>query len=516
MEALLIKKILVANRGEIAVRVIRACREMGIQSVAVFSDADRLASHVLLADEAYPIGPPPAKESYLRGDKVIAVAEQCGADAIHPGYGFLSENAEFAQAVKDAGIIWIGPPPAAIKSMGSKTEARAIMMKAGVPIVPGTPEGVENPEIAKRYASEIGYPVLIKAAMGGGGKGMRVVHEEKDLAKSLDAARRESMSAFSSPVVFIEKFVEKPRHIEFQVFADHHGNVIHLCERECSIQRRHQKVIEESPSPVMNPELRERMGESAVEAARACGYQNAGTVEFLVDKDLNYYFLEMNTRLQVEHPITEMVTGVDLCKLQIRVAAGEELPIKQDDVVQRGHAIEVRIYSEDSLNNFLPTTGKIHYLHPPDGFGLREDSGVREGEAISIHYDPMISKLIAWDADRISAIRRMKRALMEYNITGVRTTIPFGIYVMDNDAFQKGDYDTSFVEKELDVAVLREQEASWQKVAALAVAFKRHEMKQQGVMQVSAPGDNGKTPSANGWAPTGCGWKNAGRRAALR
>ncbi len=512
----MIKKVLVANRGEIAVRVIRACREMDIQSVAIFSDADRLASHVLLADEAYPVGPAPAKDSYLRGDKIIAVAEQCGADAIHPGYGFLSENAEFAQAVMDAGMTWIGPPPAAIRSMGSKTEARSIMMKAGVPVVPGTPDGVENPEIAKRYAREIGYPVLIKAAMGGGGKGMRVVHEEKDLAKSLEAARRESMSAFSSPIVFIEKYVEKPRHIEFQVFADHHGNVIHLGERECSIQRRHQKVIEESPSPVMNPELRERMGASAVEAARACGYQNAGTVEFLVDKDLNYYFLEMNTRLQVEHPITEMVTGVDLCRLQMRVASGEALPYKQEDIVQNGHAIEVRIYSEDSLNNFLPTTGKIQYLHPPDGFGLREDSGIREAESISIHYDPMISKLIAWDNDRPSAIKRMKRALMEYHITGVRTTIPFGIYVMENEAFQRGEFDTSFVEKELDVAELREKEARWEKVAALAVAWKRHEMKLQGVTLASTPSGNGHKPSTNGWTETSSGWKQAGRRSALR
>lgn len=502
------KKILIANRGEIAVRVIRACHELGVKTVAVYSEIDRDSLHVQLADEAHLIGPAHANESYLRGDRMIDVAKRTGAEAVHPGYGFLSENGDFAQMVEEAGLVWIGPPPAAIRAMGSKTEARRIMIEAGVPVVPGTEGGIEDSEKALAFARSIGFPVLIKAAMGGGGKGMRVVREEKDLAAALEGARRESMNAFGSPIVYLEKYLERPRHIEFQVFADRHGNVIHLGERECSIQRRHQKVVEECPSPIMTPELREKMGESAVEAARACGYRNAGTVEFLVDQDGNYYFLEMNTRLQVEHPVTEMVTGVDLAQLQIRVADGEPLPIKQDDLEMRGHAIEVRIYSEDSLNNFLPFTGRIRYLRPPDGFGVREDSGVREGDSITIHYDPMISKLIVWGADRAAAIRRMNRALAEYRITGVRTTIPFGRLVMKNEAFQRGDFDTSFVEREFNVERLQAREQAWQKVAAVAAAWRRHYERGKGRHEGEAHSVKEMVGSNN--------WKSTGRRNELR
>ncbi len=502
-------KILIANRGEIAVRVIRACQELGIRTVAVYSEVDRNAMHVHLADEAWSIGPPAASESYLRGDKIISVALDSGAEAIHPGYGFLSENAEFATAVTEAGLTWIGPPPSAIRSMGSKTEAREIMMGSGVPVVPGTEGGIENVQEAIDFAKEIGYPVLIKAAMGGGGKGMRVVHKQADLRSSIEAAKRESLHAFSSDIVFLEKYLERPRHIEIQVFADNHGNTIHLGERECSIQRRHQKVVEESPSPVVTPELRARMGQSAVEAAKAVGYRNAGTVEFLVDQDLNYYFLEMNTRLQVEHPVTEMVTGVDLAQLQIRAAAGEELPYKQTDIQMRGHAIEVRIYSEDSLNGFVPDTGKIRYLRPPDGYGIREDSGIREGDTISIHYDPMISKLIAWAHDRPTAIQRMNRALREYRITGVRTTIPFGRLVMNNEAFQSGNFDTSFVEREFEVDVLKARESAWEKIAAVASAWRRHHERGKGRHEGER---HVVDESINGT----CTWKATGRRRALR
>ncbi len=503
------QKILIANRGEIAVRVIRACHELGVSAVAVYSDVDRLAQHVLLADEAYHIGAAAASQSYLQGDRIIEVARSCGAEAIHPGYGFLSENADFAQAVTDAGLVWIGPPPSAIAAMGSKTKARTIMQKAGVPVVPGTAASIKDDTDAARIAEQIGYPVLIKAAMGGGGKGMRVVREPGNLMKALEGARRESMSAFSSSKIYLEKYLERPRHIEIQVFADQHGNTVHLGERECSIQRRHQKVVEESPSPVMTPELREKMGQSAVEAARACGYRNAGTVEFLVDEDMSYYFLEMNTRLQVEHPITEMVTGIDLAQLQIRVAAGEPIPFRQEDVRMNGHAIEFRIYSEDSLGNFLPYTGKIKYLKPPDGYGVREDSGVSEGDEITIHYDPMISKLVAWGKHRKEAIARMRRALSEYRITGVRTTIPFGLYVMDNKAFREGKFDTSFVDREFDVSVLKKREQSWERIVALAVAWTQHcasDTVQNDHQELHANGANHKKT----------GWKTVGREAARR
>jgi len=443
-----IHRILVSNRGEIAVRVIRACRELGITSVAVYSEVDRVALHTRLADEAYPIGPPPATESYLRIDKILEVARQAKVDAIHPGYGFLAENPNFARQVDEAGFIFIGPPAGAIEAMGSKTQARQMMKAAGVPVIPGAMEGITDDRIALEMAEQTGYPVLVKAAMGGGGKGMRVVSDSKELLQSMEAARRESKSAFGDATVYLEKYLEGPRHIEFQILADNHGNVIHLNERECSIQRRHQKVVEEAPSVIVTPEIRQEMGEAAKKAAQACGYRNAGTVEFLMDKHRNYYFLEMNTRLQVEHPVTEMTTGIDLVKEQIAIAEGHPLRFRQKDIPLRGHAIECRIYAEDCLAGFLPSTGRIKYLNPPDGPGIREDSGINEGGEISIYYDPMISKLIVWGADRKEAIRRMTRALMEYHLVGVKTTIPFCLAVMENPKFQSGDFDTHFVEQE--------------------------------------------------------------------
>ncbi|MBS1262139.1 MAG: Biotin carboxylase [Calditrichaeota bacterium] len=501
-------KVLIANRGEIAVRVIRACREAGVRAVAVYSDVDRRALHVQLADEAVHIGPAVASESYLNGRRIIEAAKQTGAEAIHPGYGFLSENADFAELVESSGLTWIGPPPVAIRAMGSKTEARRLMKDAGVPVVPGTEGGIDDPADAPALADEIGYPVLIKAAMGGGGKGMRVVRDQKQLAAAVEAAKRESLNAFGSEIVYLEKFIERPRHIEFQVFADDHGNTVHLGERECSIQRRHQKVVEECPSAIVTPEMRAQMGESAVRAAEAVGYRNAGTVEFLVDQDRSHYFLEMNTRLQVEHPVTEMVTGVDLVELQLHVASGGAIPFRQDELAMRGHAIEVRIYSEDSLNGFVPDTGTLRYLRPPYGYGIREDSGVQQGDAITIHYDPMISKLIAWAPDRETAIRRMDRALSEYRVTGVRTTIPFGRFVMNNGAFQRGDFDTSFVEREFDLGLLEESEQAWRRIAALAAAWRRH-------TETSESRRSDEHPLVESVAGSGS-WKATGRRQALR
>ena len=439
----MLKKILIANRGEIAVRIIRACREMDIASVAVYSAIDRKAPHVLLADEAYNIGPAPASESYLRADKIIDTAKKCSAEAIHPGYGFLSENGEFAKNCEDNGIIFIGPLPDAIRKMGSKTEAREIMSKAGVPIVPGC-EGVSDPDEALTEAEKIGYPVMIKASFGGGGKGMRVVEEAKVLPAALESAAREALSAFGNGIVYMEKFLPDPRHIEIQVLADNHGNVIHLGERECSIQRRHQKVVEESPSAVITDEIRSAMSEAAVQAAKACGYRNAGTVEFMYSQG-KFYFLEMNTRLQVEHPVTELITGVDLVKEQILIASGEPLRLKQEDIRRRGHAIECRIYSEDE--NFLPAIGTIDDYVVPQGPGIRVDGGVELGSEISVHYDPMIAKLLVWGEDRLTAISRMKRALSEYRIGGVSTTIPFCMTVMNNKSFVEGDYNTGFVAK---------------------------------------------------------------------
>ena len=443
-----IRKVLIANRGEIAVRVLRTCREMGIRTVAVYSEADRTALHTRLADESYCVGPPPAGESYLQQDTILKIARQADVDAIHPGYGFLSENPVFAEKVEKTGLVFIGPPASAMRIMGDKTEARKAMQKAGVPIVPGTAEPLSSVEQATKTAAQVGYPVLLKAAAGGGGKGMRIVESEKDMASSFRSASSEAQSAFGDGRVYIEKYLEQPRHIEFQVFADQHGNAIHLGERECSIQRRHQKVIEEAPSAILDPEMRTKMGEAAVKAALACGYTNAGTIEFLVDKHRNFYFLEMNTRLQVEHPVTEMVTGLDLVRLQLDIAAGAKLPLGQQDVRLNGHALECRIYAEDPSNNFLPSIGKITHLDKPDGPGVREDSGITSGDEISLYYDPMISKLVVWADTRVHAIERMRRALSEYRILGVATTIPFCAWVIDHKRFRQADFDTHFVKEE--------------------------------------------------------------------
>ena len=442
----MIEKILIANRGEIAVRVMRSCREMGIRSVAVFSEADRKSMHVRYADEAYFIGPSPSNESYLVIDKILDVAKKSGAQAIHPGYGFLSENAEFSRRCKEEGIIFIGPSPEVISVMGDKISARQRMINSGVPVVPGTKENIESNEQALEVVNKVGLPVMIKAAAGGGGKGMRLVKEESEIVKGVRAAKSEAMAAFGDDAVYVEKYIESPHHIEFQVLGDSHGNVIHLCERECSVQRRHQKVVEETPSPLMTPELRAEMGEKAVAAAAAVNYEGAGTIEFLVDNDHNFYFLEMNTRLQVEHPITERVVGIDLVKQQIRIANGEALQHTQADISQSGHAIECRIYAEDPSNNFMPSPGLIKHITEPLGLGVRTDGYVYEGYEIPIYYDPMISKLIVHGNTRDEAIKRMKRALYEYKITGVKTSIKFLERILEADDFVDGKYDTHFIE----------------------------------------------------------------------
>ena len=455
-----IRTLLVANRGEIAVRVIRTCRERGIETVAVYSEADRDALHVRLADRAVAIGPAPSAESYLVVEKVLEAARQSGADAIHPGYGFLSENAAFAQAVMDAGLVWVGPPPAAIAAMGDKTEARKLMAEAGVPMAPGTPDAIDDAAEAERVAGEIGYPVLVKAAAGGGGKGMRVVERAEDFAGAFDRARSEARSAFGDGRVYIEKYLVGPRHVEIQVLADGHGHVVHLFERECSIQRRHQKVIEEAPSAVLDDALRQRMGEAAVQAATACDYVGAGTVEFLIDATRDFYFLEMNTRLQVEHPVTELITGLDLVAEQIRIAEGEALGYGQDDLGIWGHAVECRVYAEDVPAGFLPAPGPLLRHRPPLGPGVRVDAGVEEGDEVPVYYDPMVAKLCTWGRTRDEAIRRMDRALAEYDVAGIRTTIPFCRTVMRHPAFTSGDFDTGFVADHFDAADLAPSEGA--------------------------------------------------------
>jgi acetyl-CoA carboxylase biotin carboxylase subunit len=441
------KKILIANRGEIAVRVIRACRELQIPSVAVYSDVDRASLHVRKADEAYHIGRPAAAESYLNVTKILDVAKRSGADAIHPGYGFLSENAKFAQACADAGVKFIGPTAASMEMMGSKTRARQEMEKAGVPFVPGTSRGLESPGEAEQVAAGIGYPVMLKAAAGGGGKGMRLVHTREELKPALEAAQSEAERAFGDGEVYIEKAIINPRHIEMQVLADEHGNTVYLGERECSIQRRHQKVMEESPSPIVDADMRQRMGEVAVRVARAAGYTNAGTVEFLVDQERNFYFLEMNTRLQVEHPVTELITGLDLVHLQIRIAAGESLPFQQEDIRIRGHAIECRIYAEDPDNNYFPSPGKITLLLQPSGPGIRRDSGMYEGWTVPIDYDPLLAKLIGYGTDRTQAISRLTRALHEYFVGGIKTNISLFRRILTDADFQAGKLDTGYLDR---------------------------------------------------------------------
>ncbi len=441
------KKILIANRGEIAVRIARACREMGISPVAVYSDADRAALHVRVADQAVNIGPPPSTESYLVIDKIIGAAKKTGAEAIHPGYGFLSENAEFAEAVEQAGLILIGPPASVMKLMGSKTSARQVAQAAGAPVVPGTVSPIPSIEQAEIIAGEVGYPVMLKAAAGGGGKGMRLVRAREEIASAFSLASSEAASSFNDASVYIEKYIEAPRHIEIQLIGDRFGNIVYLGERECSLQRRHQKVLEECPSPIVDQDLRRLMGEAAVSIARAAGYQNAGTIEFLVDREKNFFFLEMNTRLQVEHPVTELVTGRDLVHEQIRVAAGEPLSFSQNEIVMRGAAIECRIYAEDWENNFLPSPGRITRLVTPSGPGVRYDSGSYQGWEVPIHYDPLLAKLCVWADTREEAINRLTRVLGEYAVEGIRTTVPFFRAVVHNEEFRRGEFDTGFIDR---------------------------------------------------------------------
>lgn len=467
-----IHKILVSNRGEIALRIMRTAREMGIKTVAVYSEADRRSPHVMYADEAICLGPAPSSESYLRGDKIIEECLRLGVDAIHPGYGFLSENAEFARKLKKAGIILIGPSPEAMEVMGSKLAAKQAVKTYHVPMVPGTDEAVSDPALAREIADKIGYPILIKASAGGGGKGMRVVEKSEELEEQMNRASSEAISSFGDGAVFIEKFVDSPRHVEIQVLGDEHGNHVYLFERECSVQRRHQKVVEEAPSSVLTPEVRRQMGEAAVNVCKACNYTNAGTVEFLVDEKLNFYFLEMNTRLQVEHPVTEMITGLDLVREQIRIAMGYPLTYSQDDLKINGHSVEIRVYAEDPMNNFLPDIGKLSVYRKPSGPGVRVDDGYEEGMSIPIYYDSMISKLIVHAATREEAMDRMIRAIDDYKISGVKTTLNFCKFVLQHEAFRSGKFDTHFITRyfkpEMLEPVLKPEEAE---VAALFAAL---------------------------------------------
>ncbi len=506
MEIKPIKKVLIANRGEIAVRIIRSCREMGIHTVAVFSDADRTAMHVRYAGEAFHIGPSPSNESYLKMEKILEVAKQCGADAIHPGYGFLSENAEFSRRCQEEGIIFIGPSPEAILGMGDKITARRTMIKAGVPVVPGTSEAVSSEEEALETIRQIGLPVMIKASAGGGGKGMRLVKEESKILSSLRGARSEAKTAFGNDAVYIEKYIDSPHHIEFQILADRLGNTVHLFERECSVQRRHQKVVEETPSPIMNPEVRARMGADAVAAAKAANYEGAGTIEFIMDDNLNYYFLEMNTRLQVEHPITERVVGVDLVREQIRIAEGNPLPFTQDDLHQNGHAIECRVYAEDTDNNFMPNPGTITHITEPLGFGVRCDGYVYEGYTIPIYYDPMISKLIVWGKTREEAIERMRRSLYEYKISGVKTSIKFLERIMEAPAFRKGGYNTHFIEDNIKFLMAEPECAFECEDLALIAAYVEYTTSLREIEQTMSPVSS----------HAGKEWKDYGRRIATR
>lgn len=461
------KKVLVANRGEIALRIIRSLKEMGIRTVAVYSEVDRDAPHVKAADEAVLLGPAPSKDSYLRGDKILAVSKKLGVDGIHPGFGFLSENSTFANHVEASGIIFIGPSAHAMEIMGDKLAAKEAVSKYNTPLVPGTEEAISNIAAAKKRAKEIGFPILIKASAGGGGKGMRIVENEGEFEEQMNRAISEAVSAFGDGSVFIEKYVLSPRHIEIQLLADKHGNIVYLFERECSIQRRHQKVIEEAPSAVLTPALRKKMGEDAVNVARACDYVGAGTVEFLLDANMDYYFLEMNTRLQVEHPVSELISGIDLVKEQVKVARGEKLSFTQNDLKINGHAIELRVYAEDPQNNFLPDIGKLEIYQKPEGPGVRIDDGFEEGMQIPIHYDPMISKLIVHAENREAAIGRMKRAIKEYHIKGVKNTLAFGSYVMNHEAFVSGNFDTGFVKDHFKPEDLNKECEEEIKVAAL-------------------------------------------------
>ncbi len=467
------KKILVANRGEIAIRVMRTAKKMGIRTVAVYSEADRDAPHVRFADEAVCIGPPPSNQSYLLGDRIIAVAKDLDVDGIHPGYGFLSENADFAEAVEKNGLIFIGPKSHAIRIMGSKLAAKEAVKEYDIPMVPGIEEAITDIDKALEVTRDIGFPVLIKASAGGGGKGMRVVDREEDLESQMKRAISEATSAFGDGSVFIEKYVTSPRHIEIQVMADTHGTILHFFERECSIQRRHQKVVEEAPSSILTPELRYEMGIAAVKVAKACNYVGAGTVEFLLDADMRFYFLEMNTRLQVEHPVSELIAGVDLVELQIKVARGEQLDIRQEDLKIKGHAMELRVYAEDPLNDFLPSVGNLERYQLPVGEGVRVDNGFEEGMDIPIYYDPMLSKLITYGKTREEAIELMIRAIAGYEVKGVETTLPFGLYVMQHEAFRAGNFDTHFVKDHYAPEVLQAKREQNAKIAA-KIALKQY------------------------------------------
>jgi acetyl-CoA carboxylase biotin carboxylase subunit len=505
------KKILIANRGEIAVRVIRACHEMGMAAVVVYSDVDRAALHVRKADEAYPIGPAAASESYLNIPKLLAVAKRSGADAIHPGYGFLSENTKFAQACTDAKVKFIGPTAAAMEAMGSKTRARQAMEKAGVPFVPGTSRGVESFGEAEQIAAKIGYPVMLKAAAGGGGKGMRLMHAPDQLKSSLEAARSEAERSFGDGEVYLEKAIVNPRHIEMQVLADERGNTVYLGERECSLQRRHQKVLEEAPSPIVDADMRRRMGEVAVRVAQAAAYTNAGTVEFLVDQGKKFYFLEMNTRLQVEHPVTEVITGLDLVQLQIRIAAGEKLPFKQEDVSIRGHAIECRIYAEDPDNNYFPSPGTITLLQETSGPGIRIDSGMYEGWTVPIDYDPLLAKLIGYGTDRNQAIARLTRALSEYFVGGITTNISLFRRILRDAEFRAAKLDTGFLERMLQWPDDKSADAKAAEVAAIAAGmFAALGSTAAAASERAAGSGSGTTSNAESK------WKNASRREGLR
>lgn len=467
------KKILIANRGEIALRVMQTAQKMGIKTVAVYSTADRNAPHVKFADEAVLIGEAPSNQSYLLGDKIIEVCKQLGVDGIHPGYGFLSENAEFAEKVEQNGITFIGPRSKAIRMMGSKLAAKEAVKAYDIPMVPGLDEAITDVAKAKEVANQIGFPILIKASAGGGGKGMRVVEKAEDFESQMQRAISEATSAFGDGSVFIEKYVGSPRHIEIQVMADTHGNVVYLFERECSIQRRHQKVVEEAPSAVLTPEIRKAMGEAAVKVAQACDYVGAGTVEFLLDENKNFYFLEMNTRLQVEHPVTEMITGIDLVEMQIRVARGEVLPIKQEDLTIKGHALELRVYAEDPLNDFLPSIGHLSVYQLPQGKGVRVDNGIEQGMDVPIYYDPMLAKLITYGKDRDEAIQIMLKAIEDYKVEGISTTLPFGKFVFEHEAFRSGNFDTHFVKKYYSADLLKGEVAKEAEIAAY-VAFKQY------------------------------------------
>jgi acetyl-CoA carboxylase biotin carboxylase subunit len=492
-----IDKVLVANRGEIAVRVIRACREQGIASVAVFSEADREALHVLMADEAYPIGPPAPAESYLAIDKLVRVAKASGADAVHPGYGFLAENAAFAEACGAAGLVFVGPPPAAIRALGDKTAARRIAHRLGVPTVPGTFEPVSGSETMRAAAREIGYPLMVKAAMGGGGKGMRVVRSENELENALALARSEAAYAFGDGAVYLERYLAEPRHIEVQVLADSQGHVIHLGERECSIQRRHQKLVEESPSPFVDGSLRERLGEAACRVAGAAGYVNAGTVEFLVDAERNFYFLEMNTRLQVEHGVTELVTGIDLVREQLRIAAGDALAYRQADVVLRGAAIECRINAEDPFSGWMPSPGRITGLRAATGPWVRDDSGAYEGYTIPRFYDTLLAKLMVWGVDREAAISRMTRALAEYKVVGVLTTIPVLAHIVAHADFRAGKLSTGFLDRILPSLTANRDRA--RSIAIIAAVLAEYERLGRTRVEPPPPSDNWRLGRRPGW-----------------